>query len=252
VYVSMDGFDPESTTIGVGEAVFWMVADDEGPYTISSFSGDWSPRYLYDEGDSVGLRFNEAGDYSYYDAFNYNSGMVHVGNAPPNTPPVGMITSPLDGAVFTAPASFTMSADASDADDGVMDVEFYLGDQEVDDVFYEPFSTSITNLAAGSYTLKIVVYDYSGGTATQTINIQVQSGSTSVPSMSAPCFVGGQWQLGLTSLTIGKTIVLQSSTDLLSAANWTSIQTNQANGATMMMNAPEDGGNRFYRVIQLP
>src|SRR5947207_15312591 len=78
VSVSIDGFSPSSVTIAPGDAVYWTVADDLGPYTISSPVGDWGPRYLYDEGDSDGLQFNEAGDYSYYDAFNYNYGVVHV------------------------------------------------------------------------------------------------------------------------------------------------------------------------------
>lgn len=253
VYVSIDGFAPESTSIAVGEAVFWVVADDQGPYTISSFAGDWTPRYLYDEGDSVGLRFNEAGDYSYYDAFSFNGGVVHVGNAVPNLPPTGTITSPLDGAVFTAPASFTMSVDASDPDDGVMDVEFYLGDQLVDDEFNPPFTTSITNLSTGTYTLSAVVYDYSGGTVTQSVHVLIQGGSSgAVPSLATPSFVGGQLQLGLSGLTSGKMIVLQSSVDLVSSAKWTSVQTNQTSAATMVLNLPATGANRFFRVIQLP
>lgn len=192
VYVSMDGFSPASATIGVGDAVYWMVVDEEGPYTISSLSGDWIPLYLYDEGDSTGLRFNEAGDYSYYDAFNSNFGVIHVRNGPANYPPTGAITSPSDGAVFRAPASFALSVDASDPDDGVMDVEFYVGNDLVDDVFNPPFSTFLSNLSAGQYLLKIVVYDYYGESATRSIVIPVQGNTASAPALASPRFSAGQ------------------------------------------------------------
>src|SRR5579859_3887045 len=87
VQVSIDGFSPAAVSITPGEAVYWIVADDWGPYTISSDSGAWGPRYLYDPGDTEGLQFNQVGDYTYYDAFNFNYGVVHVRPGLPNMPP---------------------------------------------------------------------------------------------------------------------------------------------------------------------
>src|SRR6266404_262965 len=98
VQVSIGGFSPSSVTISPGEVVYWMVGDDMGPYSISSESGAWGPRYLYDQGDVEGLQFDQVGDYSYYDAFNYNYGVVHVRIGLPNSPPTVSIASPTDGA----------------------------------------------------------------------------------------------------------------------------------------------------------
>ena len=59
-----------------------------------------------------------------------NSGVIYrvapsgTTEPPPNVPPVVALTGPAEGASFTAPASMTFQATASDAD-GIADVSFY-------------------------------------------------------------------------------------------------------------------------------
>jgi len=47
------------------------------------------------------------------------------GATTPNVPPVAVLTSPETGAVYTAPATVTLSATAGDADGNIRDVTFY-------------------------------------------------------------------------------------------------------------------------------
>jgi plastocyanin len=252
VYITIDGFSPSSVTIAPGEAVFWVVHDDQGPYTISSDIGAWGPRYLYDYGDMDGLRFNQAGDYTYYDAMNFNSGVVHVQQGVPSTPPLLEVSSPSEGAVFKAPASFTFSVDASDPDEGMSDVEFYLGTDLLDDVYETPFSTTVTNLAAGTYTLTAVAYDLAGTTTTKSVNITVENGSESAPSLSLPNVSGDQVQFTVTGLATGKSFVLQATATLEPSASWIPLQTNLANDVSSSITTPVVEGARFFRLILLP
>ncbi|MEI4861389.1 Ig-like domain-containing protein, partial [Klebsiella pneumoniae] len=87
-------------------------------------------------------------------------------NVTANLPPSVTITNPTANAILTAPATFEFSVDASDPDDGLSDVEFYVGTNLVDDVFSAPFATGITNLTAGTYVLTAIAYDNVGATAT--------------------------------------------------------------------------------------
>src|SRR5207245_11023808 len=97
-----------------------------------------------------------------------------------NIPPSVTITNPANYAVFSDPASFAFAVAASDTDvDGLSDVEFYVGTDLIDDIFSEPFTTSVTGLPAGSYTLTTIAYDNAGATATNSIAITV--GTVALP-----------------------------------------------------------------------
>ena len=92
---------------------------------------------------------------------------VTVGGAT-NQPPTVSLTSPATGTTYTAPASVTMSASASDTDGTVARVEFYQGSTLVGSDTTSPYSVVWTGVAAGSYSLTAVAYDNSGATRTST------------------------------------------------------------------------------------
>ena len=162
------------------------------------------------------------------------------------------IAAPPDKSVFTAPASFTVTVNASDPDDGIMDVEFYLGNDMVDDVWNAPYAATLRELGPGTYTLTTVAYDYSGGTGSDSISFEVVEGPAAKPSMTAPCMASGQMQFTLTGLTGGKNIVLQACGSLAPGQTWTSLQTNVVNSSSMVLSAPVVGRACFFRVLQLP
>ena len=85
-----------------------------------------------------------------------------------NQLPTVSITSPIAGQSFTAPASLTITAAASDSDGTISGVDFYVGTQLVGTDTSSPYTAAWSNVAAGSYSLTAVARDNSGGTRTST------------------------------------------------------------------------------------
>jgi len=243
VTVTDDGvtFSPDPVYIVTGQAVYW-VDDGTGPYTIFSSTSAWSPVTT-----PGGILFSAAGTYPYFDDAG-DQGTVYV---TANLPPTVVITNPTNNAAFTAPASFTFSANASDSDaDGLSDVVFYVGTNLVDDVFSSPFETAVTNLAAGNYTLTVVAYDNVGAVSSNSVSILVQNSGPII--LTALTTTAGRFQFTATGLTTGKTNILQSSTNLISSANWTPIATNIAGSSSTSFTNTISGGHHFFRLLQLP
>lgn len=234
-------FYPDPVYIVTGEAVYW-IDDGSGPYTIFSSTGAWSPVTT-----PGGILFSAAGTYPYYDDFG-DEGTVYV---TANVPPTVAITNPTNNAVFTAPASFIFSADASDSDaDGLVDVMFYVGTNLVDDVFSSPFETAVTNLPAGSFTLTAVAYDNVGASSSNSVTILVQNSGPII--LTALTTTAGLFQFTAMGLTTGKTNILQSSTNVMSSANWMPIATNIAGSSSASFTITTSGGRHFFRLLQLP
>jgi hypothetical protein len=79
-----------------------------------------------------------------------------------NQPPVVSLTAPAAGAVFTAPASIPIAANASDADGSVARVDFYAGATVIGSDTTAPYSMSWNNVPAGTYSLTAVARDNAG------------------------------------------------------------------------------------------
>ncbi len=83
-----------------------------------------------------------------------------------NQPPTVSMTSPGDGAVFTAPATVTLSADAADPDGGIARVDFFAGSTLVRTATTAPYTATWSGVASGTYTLTAVATDNAGATTT--------------------------------------------------------------------------------------
>ncbi len=95
-----------------------------------------------------------------------------------NNPPTVSITSPANGAVLATPANGFITASASDSNGTVAKVDFYDGSALLGTVNGNGMNSLATtqafsNLALGAHTLKAVVTDNLGATATATVNITV-------------------------------------------------------------------------------
>jgi regulation of enolase protein 1 (concanavalin A-like superfamily) len=105
-------------------------------------------------------------------------------SAPANQPPVVSLTAPAGGATFTAPATISVTAQASDPENRLARVEFYAGSTRIASVTVAPFKTTWASVAAGTYALTAVAFDLDGGSATSvpvTITVSsVASGASSV------------------------------------------------------------------------
>jgi hypothetical protein len=83
-----------------------------------------------------------------------------------DVPATPTIVSPLNGAVFQAPANIPLSAAASDPDGQVVQVEFHANGGLVGTDTVAPFSLVWQNVPAGSYTLTAKATDNDGGVKT--------------------------------------------------------------------------------------
>jgi chitinase len=83
-----------------------------------------------------------------------------------NTAPSVSITSPVTNTTFTAPASVTINATASDTDGTITKVDFYNGTTLLFSDNLAPYSFPWASVAAGTYTLTAKAYDNSGAVTT--------------------------------------------------------------------------------------
>ncbi|HEU4694957.1 MAG TPA: Ig-like domain-containing protein, partial [Vicinamibacterales bacterium] len=136
-------------------------------------------------------------------------------STPTNSPPSVSMTAPASGATFTAPATITLSASASDTNGTIARVEFYSGTTRIGTDTSSPYSMSWPSVAAGSYTLKAVATDNAGAktsSATRTITVRAPS-STPPPSTNQPPSVS------LTSPAAGASFIAPATISLSATAS---------------------------------
>ncbi|MBI2631566.1 hypothetical protein HYW75_01010 [Candidatus Pacearchaeota archaeon] len=110
-----------------------------------------------------------AGTYSVfakaYDAYGINA-ISSIIKVIVNSQPSVSISSPITGAILTAPASFTLKAKASDTDGSITKVEFYNGATLIgtDSVGLNgEFDIGVTNLDSGTYSFTAKAFDNNNG-----------------------------------------------------------------------------------------
>ncbi|MBT1690180.1 glycosyl hydrolase family 18 protein [Dawidia soli] len=100
------------------------------------------------------------------------------GGGPTNANPVATLTAPANGAAYTAPASVTLTATATDSDGSISKVEFYNGASLVGTATSSPYTVTWSNVTAGTYALSAKATDNAGGTGTSsTVSITVTGGT---------------------------------------------------------------------------
>jgi plastocyanin len=199
VTILSSGFSPASKTINAGDSIRWVNLDDYEHTTVSD-TGLWNSGILY-YGGSYTVTFNTPGTYGYYDQFDYFTGTIVVNSA--NTPPTVSITSPTNNAVILAHSTLTVQASASDAGGSITNVQFFLGAISIGNDVSSPYSASVTNVAAGTYTVSAVATDNSGAKATNSISIIVNAAPTG----------------NLTSLTNGAVFACPANLSLVATAS---------------------------------
>jgi hypothetical protein len=103
-----------------------------------------------------------------------NAAAITVTAPPPNGAPTVALTSPAGGSSFTAPATITLTASASDSDGTIAKVDFYAGATLLGTDTSAPYTVTWNNVPAGSYSLKAVATDNaSASTTSGTVAITV-------------------------------------------------------------------------------
>ena len=163
-------------------------------------------------GGTINMGRNPASDSNDWVMLVRNSGGAN------NNPPSVSITSPANNAVFTAPASITINANASDIDGIISKVQFFQGTTLLGEDLTSPYSFNWTGVQGGSYPLAAKAFDNSGASATSSIvNVRVDGMVVSITESALPSFCQGvkiiltaqssvatsyQWSTGATDNTI--------------------------------------------------
>ncbi|HEY9046939.1 MAG TPA: glycosyl hydrolase family 18 protein, partial [Ohtaekwangia sp.] len=156
-HVELDGVNI-SGTLTVPNTGAWQTWQTVSATTSSLTAGQKILRIVMDAGD-----------------FNINN-IVFTTNTS-NPPPTVSLTAPANGTSYTAPATVTLQANASD-NGSVAKVEFFQGATKLGEDTSSPYSYSWSNVAAGSYTLTAKATDNQGATATSAgVTITVTGGT---------------------------------------------------------------------------
>lgn len=113
--------------------------------------------------------YNNPGTFSFSDEFG-NTVTVTVN---PIAPLSVSITAPTNDAVFTAPATFTVTAVAAGGAAPYVEAQFFVGTNLAGVVNGSPFTITLTNLWAGNYDISAVVTDSDLNNATNSILVTV-------------------------------------------------------------------------------
>lgn len=101
---------------------------------------------------------------------------------PVNQPPTVSITSPANGATFTAPATIEVTAAASDPENRMSRVDFYQNGALIAGDTTVPFTAALPSLAAGTYSLTAIARDLDGAnTMSAAVSITVNPATLSPP-----------------------------------------------------------------------
>ena len=84
----------------------------------------------------------------------------------PNNLPTIVLTAPLDGASYTAPAIVNLAASVTDNSHSITKVQFYNGATLLGESASTPYSFTWSDVSAGSYSVSAVLVFDSGSTAT--------------------------------------------------------------------------------------
>jgi hypothetical protein len=167
------GFSTSVITINAGDEVDIVNMDDVFDLQVTgaapeSFSADIPAT------DGVNVYYvpyvyNHPGTFSFSDEFG-NSVTVIVNAILPLSV---TITAPANNAVLVAPATFTVTAVPVGGAAPYAEMQFFVGTDLAGVASSAPFTTTVTNLLAGSYNISAVVTDNNFNTATNSILVNV-------------------------------------------------------------------------------
>ena len=100
------------------------------------------------------------------------------------SPPTVTLTQPANGASFTAPATVSLAATASDADGTVARVEFFNGAAKLGEDTTAPYSFTWGGVAAGTYTVTARATDDLGASTTSAPSTITVSAANTAPTAS--------------------------------------------------------------------
>jgi beta-xylosidase len=133
----------------------------------------------YDLEHFVGYRFGlftyatkSSGGYADFDFFRVGANITEAQNSA-NVGPSVAITSPANGAAFTAGGTINVAATATVSSGSISNVQFFRGTTLLGSDNTSPYAYSWTNITAGTHELRAVATDNAGRTAESKISVTV-------------------------------------------------------------------------------
>jgi plastocyanin len=237
-------FTPDTVNISVNNTVTWNWVGS--PHTTTSDTGLWDSG-VFGIGHTFSQKFTSAGSFPFHcEVHPFMIGTIVVQAT--KVPPAVAFANPRSGSVFAAPASFPLTVTASDTTASVTNVQFFQGSTPLGNAAASPYSVSVRNLAAGTYTFSAIAMDNAGSIGTNEVTLSVAAPApirlSAVQQLSSTRFQFGY------SATIGLSYVVQRSLDL---THWTALSTNTAAANSIVFTDQNASGNRWlYRVGLLP
>ena len=164
--------------------------------TITVTSASWNGALATGGSTQIGANFSYTGTNTAPTTFTLNGTTCNGTGGGGGTPTVS-ITSPANGATFTAPASIPITASASESGGSISKVEFFNGATLLGTATSSPYTFTWSSVPAGTYSLTAEAFDASGTTATSS------AVSVTVNPATTPAVVASPTSLSVTQGSTG-------------------------------------------------
>ncbi len=135
--------------------------------------------------------------------------------------PLLRITSPANGAfTYAAGGTLTLTADATDLDGTIMNVQFFAGSNKIGEISASPWTLLWSDAISGSYVLTAIAADNLGAT---TVSAPVSVNVTAPPQAPALNIVARNGHAVLSWSANGDGMIVQQASNLVSSAEWTKV-----------------------------
>ncbi|HSU56827.1 MAG TPA: Ig-like domain-containing protein [Candidatus Dormibacteraeota bacterium] len=161
--------------------------------------------------------------------------------------PIVRITSPANGAfAYASGATLSITANATDLDGTITNVQFFAGTNKVGNVSASPWTAIWSNTVSGTYVLTAVAADNTGAT---TVSAPVSVSVTTPPQAPALNIQAANSNVILSWSSSGDGMIVQRTSNLLSSASWTKV-TNaiQVINSSNVLALPITAGPQFFRL----
>lgn len=173
---AVNTFSPSAVTIKPSDTVQWTWTGNNHSTTSQSTPALWDTG-IHSMPFTFSFTFTNQGVYPYH-CSNPNHPSMTGSVTVTNRPPVVSVTNPPNNSVFTAPASFSLGATASDPDGAVSQVEFFQNGSSLGVDTTSPYGVNVAGLGAGSYTFSAVATGDANLKATNSISVTVNAANT--------------------------------------------------------------------------
>ena len=247
-------FTPTNLAVAVGDTVIWTNTTINTHTSTSGDTNTCTKNSLWDSGNILAHKtftntFTNlaAGTYPYFCSIHCASanmkGSLTLTN--PLVLPTVVITNPVTGKSFAAPANVLLQADANSSDANITSVQFFSGATLLGSATTPPYNFNDTSLAAGNYSFTAVANDSLGLSATSAVvNIFVLTNAV----LTSPVMpVSGRFQFTVLGIA-GQTYEIDASSNLV---NWFPIGTTNAPANSFTFtDSPAAIPIKFYRTRQ--